>query len=100
MFCGLNSSTRMLIMLLLVQGQGACGVVHWQLGPSLGNDAVALNNNMTFFVRCCSYKDKEYVEQVHWQSGPFKAFQEACKEAGIEWVEKSVVTYVEADVGF
>ncbi|WIA19093.1 hypothetical protein OEZ85_003742 [Tetradesmus obliquus] len=46
------------------------------------------------------YKDKEYVEQVHWQSGPFKAFQEACKEAGIEWVEKSVVTYVEADVGF
>jgi hypothetical protein len=37
---------------------------------------------------------------VHWQSGPFKAFQEACKEGGIEWIEKSVVTYEEADVGF
>jgi hypothetical protein len=46
------------------------------------------------------YKDKAYVEQVHWQSGLFKAFQEACKEAGIDWVEKSVVTYEEADVGF
>jgi hypothetical protein len=46
------------------------------------------------------YKDKAYVEQVHWQSGPFKAFQEACKEAGIEWIEKSVVTYEEADIGF
>eukprot|EP00882_Tetradesmus_deserticola_P006514 GHRQ01006854.1.p1 GENE.GHRQ01006854.1~~GHRQ01006854.1.p1 ORF type:complete len:150 (+),score=26.60 GHRQ01006854.1:60-509(+) len=46
------------------------------------------------------YKNKEYVEQVHWQSGPFKAFQQACKDAEIEWIEKSVVTYEEADVGF
>lgn len=104
------------------------------------------------------YTSKDFVEQVHWQSAPFKAFQQggcadqctcmlwvvcgsrphamhgcmpfhpphpvhtysappallrpdhSClhaqppfaglREAGIEWLEKSVVKYHEADVGF
>lgn len=43
---------------------------------------------------------REYLEGVHWQSAPFKAFQAGCREAGIEWLEKGAAKYLEADVGF
>ena len=46
------------------------------------------------------YSSKEYLESVHWQSEPFKTFGATNKETGIEWVEKSVVKYLETDIGF
>ena len=46
------------------------------------------------------YESKEYLETVHWQSEPFKAFGAKNRETGIEWVEKSVVKYHETDLGF
>ncbi len=49
---------------------------------------------------CRSYTSKAYLEEVHWQSGPFHAFRAAVQAAGIEWRDKSVAKYVEADVGF
>jgi hypothetical protein len=49
---------------------------------------------------CCRYKDRAYFEQVHLASGPFNAFQAACQEAGIQWLERSIATYEESDVGF
>jgi quinol monooxygenase YgiN len=53
--------------------------------------------------RICIYEryvSKEYLETVHWQSEPFKAFGAKNKETGIEWIEKSVVKYHETDLGF
>ncbi|KAF8064515.1 rplQ [Scenedesmus sp. PABB004] len=46
------------------------------------------------------YESKDYLESVHWQSEPFKAFQASLGPAGVEFVEKSVSTFVEVDVGF
>jgi hypothetical protein len=100
-------------MLLQVQGQGICGagalpqlinMPRFTHTPQFTNMLLLLLLllllGMLRLFAAFRYKDKAYVEQVHWQSGLFKAFQEACKEAGIDWVEKSVVTYEEADVGF
>lgn len=53
--------------------------------------------------RVCIYEryvSKEYLENVHWQSQPFKNFGASNKETGIEWLEKSVVKYYETDLGF
>ena len=53
--------------------------------------------------RICIYEryiSKEYLETVHWQSEPFKAFGAKNKDTGIEWIEKSVVKYHETDLGF
>jgi quinol monooxygenase YgiN len=53
--------------------------------------------------RICIYEryvSKEYLETVHWQSEPFKAFGAKNKDSGIEWIEKSVVKYFETDLGF
>lgn len=46
------------------------------------------------------YISKEYLETVHWQAEPFKAFKVACEKAGIEWVSKQVTKYHEVDVGY
>ncbi len=37
---------------------------------------------------------------MHWKSEPYHAFRAAVQAAGIEWVEKAVTKYVEADTGF
>lgn len=53
---------------------------------------------------CCPaldhrYISKEYVEQVHWLSGPFQTFKQTL--GTLEWVEPMVIkVYQEADVGF
>lgn len=46
------------------------------------------------------YTNKEYVETVHWKSDAFKAFQAALREAGVEWLVKQRVQYIEQDAGF
>lgn len=46
-----------------------------------------------------SYVSKQYVEEVHFQSEPFKKLQGAL--GGLEWVEApSMKMYKELDVGF
>eukprot|EP00798_Chlamydomonas_sp_ICE-L_P002394 gene2394-8702_t len=46
------------------------------------------------------YISKEYVETVHWQSEPFKAFGAATRALGDIWETKAVVKYDETPVGF
>lgn len=46
------------------------------------------------------YTNKEYVEAVHWKSDAFKTFQATLREAGVEWLVKQRVQYIERDVGF
>lgn len=58
------------------------------------------NDVLVYVHALCRYINKQYVEQVHWQSEPFKTFQRGCEEAGIQWLERNVTTYEEQDIGF
>jgi hypothetical protein len=47
------------------------------------------------------YTSKEYVDNVHWQSQPFKDFQAAVAALKLEWVSPlSATTYTERGIGF
>lgn len=46
------------------------------------------------------YVSKDYLENVHWQSAPFKQFREDLAAAGVEWESKVVTKYWETGPGY
>ena len=48
------------------------------------------------------YTNRAFLEAVHWQSAPFKAFQAGTRAEGdgLKFLRKEKFEYTEADVGF
>ncbi|GAX79743.1 hypothetical protein CEUSTIGMA_g7184.t1 [Chlamydomonas eustigma] len=68
------------------------GALTYQLSTG-GDDP----NDLCIYER---YISKEYLENVHWQSAPFKQFGAKNAADGIHWELKQVIKYYETEVGF